>query len=182
MPGRIVPAHSNSGPMMNSRLDLFHVPPTDVSMSSYRMVPIQTYTTAYLETLLNYNREDGKTVLAPQGWFNQIDVKEEYTGNNTNLQAEDGAGHAEYQALSQNHKDALAAQVAELTHYAGGKRRMLTFKPLLEAFQLSKVLVPGVQINIQFYMNQPSIFTDGVGQAARMVTEDIKVRLYLCQL
>ncbi|KAJ7371655.1 hypothetical protein OS493_023673 [Desmophyllum pertusum] len=85
---------------------------------------------AYLETLLNYNREDGKTVLAPQGWFNQIDVKEEYTGNNTNLQAEDGAGHAEYQALSQNHKDALAAQVAELTHYAGGKRRMLRFKPL----------------------------------------------------
>lgn len=258
MPGPIVPAHSNSGPMMNSLLDLFHVPPTDVSMSSYRMVPIQTYTTginpiefqidaqedyidlsrsyfeielglkkangdnlavaenlwpvnnlahslfkqinvrlngtlmndnldhyhykAYLETLLNYNREDGKTVLAPQGWFNQIDVKEEYTGNNTNFQAEDGAGHAEYQALSQNHKDALAAQVAELTHYAGGKRRMLRFKPLLEAFQLSKVLVPGVQINIQFYMNQPSIFTDGVGQTARMVTEDIKVRLYLCQL
>ena len=30
---------------MNSVLDLFHVPPTDVSFSAYRMVPIQTYTT-----------------------------------------------------------------------------------------------------------------------------------------
>ena len=28
---------------------------------------------AYLETLLNYDREDGKTVLGPQGWFNQVD-------------------------------------------------------------------------------------------------------------
>ena len=30
---------------MNSVLDLFQVPPTDVSFSAYRMVPIQTYTT-----------------------------------------------------------------------------------------------------------------------------------------
>ena len=128
---------------MNSVLDLFQVPPTDVSFSAYRMVPIQTYTTginpiefqidaqegyidlsrshfeielgfrkangdnlaaaeklwpvnnlahslfrqinvrlngallndnlnhyhykAYLETLLNYNRADGETVLVPQG-------------------------------------------------------------------------------------------------------------------
>ena len=133
---------------------------------------------AFLQTLLNFNSNDGETVLAPQGWFNQIDVKEEYTANNT-----DKAGdHANYQALTQNHKDALAAQTVELVHYAGGKRRMLRFKPLLEVFHLSKVLVPGVQINIQMYMNPPSIFTDSVALEARMVPEDIKVRLYLCQL
>ena len=45
MPGSIKPAHGKSGPMMNSVLDLFQVPPTDVSFSAYRMVPIQTYTT-----------------------------------------------------------------------------------------------------------------------------------------
>ena len=59
---------------------------------------------------------------------------------------------------------------------------MLRFKPLLEAFQLSKVLVPDVQINIQFCINPPSIFLDGVGQAVRMVPEDIKMRLYFYQL
>ena len=29
---------------------------------------------AYLETLLNYNREEGATKLAPQGWVNQLNV------------------------------------------------------------------------------------------------------------
>ena len=38
---------------------------------------------AYLETLLNYDREDGKTVLGPQGWFNQVDSPPQWTANNT---------------------------------------------------------------------------------------------------
>lgn len=59
---------------------------------------------------------------------------------------------------------------------------MLRFKPLLQAFQPSKVLVPGVQINIQFYMNPPPIFFDGVDQVSRMVPEDVKVRIHFCQL
>ena len=29
---------------------------------------------AYLETLLNYNREQGASKLAPQGWVNQLNV------------------------------------------------------------------------------------------------------------
>ena len=48
---------------------------------------------AYLESLLNYNRADGETVLAPQGWFNQIDVKEEYTDKPRPGSAQGGAGH-----------------------------------------------------------------------------------------
>ena len=32
---------------------------------------------AYLETLVNYNREEGATKLAPQGWVNQLNVIEE---------------------------------------------------------------------------------------------------------
>ena len=27
---------------------------------------------AYLETLLNYNRDDGETILRPQGWINSV--------------------------------------------------------------------------------------------------------------
>jgi len=38
---------------------------------------------AYLETLLNYDRGDGKTVLGPQRWFNQVDFPPLWTANNT---------------------------------------------------------------------------------------------------
>ena len=141
--------HPGSKSVLNPQLNLFTVPPTDLSMASYRIVPIQTYTTginpvefqvdpqedyvdlsrsffeielalklangdnvveatrlwptnnlahtmfkqisvrlngtlispqtdtyhykAYLETLLNYNRNDGETVLKPQGWYNALD-------------------------------------------------------------------------------------------------------------
>ena len=39
------PLHPGSKSVMNPQLSLFNVPPTDLSMSSYRIVPIQTYTT-----------------------------------------------------------------------------------------------------------------------------------------
>ena len=42
---------------------------------------------AYLETLLNYNREEGATKLAAQGWVNQLNVIEEMgaTGANSDI-------------------------------------------------------------------------------------------------
>ena len=49
---------------------------------------------AYIEELLNFNREDGKTVWAPQGWFNAVDFPPEWTVTNTNTTDNAGAGHA----------------------------------------------------------------------------------------
>lgn len=37
--------HQGSKSVLNPQLSLFTVPPTDLSISSYRNVPIQTYTT-----------------------------------------------------------------------------------------------------------------------------------------
>ena len=31
---------------------------------------------AFLETLLNYNQDEGETLLAPQGWVNYLNVTE----------------------------------------------------------------------------------------------------------
>ena len=82
---------------------------------------------AYLETLLNYDREDGKTVLGPQGWYNQVDSPPQWTDNNTN-----SAGpHADYRNLPANQKGALAAMVAETAKYAGGVTHSLVFTPPL---------------------------------------------------
>lgn len=87
---------------------------------------------AYLETLLNYNREDGETLLKPQGWFNQIDFPEAWTANNTNLAANDGDGHNDYQNLSANHKGALNSLIVEQANYVDGKTHLLMFKPHIE--------------------------------------------------
>ena len=88
------------------------------------------YYKAYLETLMNYKRDDGKTVLRPQGWFNALDFPPQWTANNT----DSTTPHAEYNTLSANHKSALAQAKAETTHYVGGARHSLVFQPHLEAF------------------------------------------------
>jgi len=133
---------------------------------------------ASLESLLNFDREDGKTVLGPQGWFNQLDFPPQWTANNTN-----SAGpHADYRNLSANHKAALAASVAEVAKYAGGVTHSLVFTPHLEVFHTGKLLVPGIEIKMKFHFNSPNLFLNGVNLAGRLMEGDVKLRFHLCQL
>jgi len=133
---------------------------------------------AYLETLLNYDREDGKTVLGPQGWFNQVDFPPQWTANNTNKAGD----HAQWQALSANQKAAYEASVLETAKYAGGVTHSLVFTPHLEVFHTGKLLVPGIEIKMKFHFNCPNLFLNGVGLAGRLVEGDVKLRFHLCQL
>ena len=133
---------------------------------------------AYLETLLNYDREDGKTVLGPQGWFNQVDFPPQWTANNT-----DKAGdHVQWQGLSANHKAAYGASVVETAKYAGGVTHSLVFTPHLEVFHTGKLLVPGIEIEMKFHFNGPNLFLNGVALAGRLMEGDVKLRFHLCQL
>jgi len=132
--------------------------------------------------LINFDRTDGKTVLGPQGWYNQIDSPPEWTANNTDITSNSGAGHADYGNLPANHKAMLAAMTAETAHYAGGVTRSLVFKPHLEVFHTGKVMVPDVEIKIKFHFNSPYLFLNGVGKAGRLKEEDVKIRFHLCQL
>ena len=133
---------------------------------------------AYLETLLNFDREDGKTVLGPQGWFNQVDFPPQWTATNT-----DKAGnHAHWQALSDNQKGAFDAMVAEVAKYAAGVTHSLVFTPHLEVFHTGKLLVPGIEIKMKFHFNGPALFFNGVGLAGRLMEGDVKLRFHLCQL
>ena len=50
MSTEINPAYGSSLRMVNAKLDLFKTPPTDISTSSYRMVPIQPFTTGTTPT------------------------------------------------------------------------------------------------------------------------------------
>ena len=133
---------------------------------------------AYIEDLLNFNREDGKTVLALQGWFNQVEIPSQWSQNNT-----DKAGnHAQWQGLSANHKAAYEASVVETAKYAGGVARSLVSTPHLEVFHTGKVLVPGVEIKMKFHFNSPSLFLNGVALAGRLIEGEVSLRFHLCQL
>ena len=112
---------------------------------------------AYLENVLNFDREDGKTVFGPAGWFNQVDFPSQRSQNNT-----DKAGnHAQWQGLSANHKAAYEASVVETAKYAAGVTHSLVFTPHLEVFHTGKVLVPGVEIKMKFHFNSPNLFLNG---------------------
>ena len=133
---------------------------------------------AYLENLLNFDREDGKTVLGPQGWFNQVDSPPQWTAANVDF----ATPNAAWTNLSANHKGALAAMVAETAKYAGGVTHSLVFTPHLEVFHTGKLLVPGIEIKMKFHFNAPSLFFNGVALAGRLMEGDVKLRFHLCQL
>ena len=248
----IVPLLGSAG-VKNPMLNLFRVPPTDLSIWSYRMVPISPFTTginpidfqidpqedyidlsrsyfeiewklkksngddavntdksflinniahslfkqisvrlngtlispqtdtyhykAYIETLLNYNRDDGDTILKPQGWFNAIDIPDDLTNDQMN------PAHANYAALSDKYKYVVNTFKSELAKY-DSKTRVFCMVPHIEVFHLNKLLVPNVKIGIQMYFNPPTLWTlRYTGAIAyRLEAADIKVKLYLCQV
>ena len=217
-------AHARSAGVRNPRLDLFNVPPTDLSVSSRRWIKINPFNTdinpvnlqidpqedfldlnetffeveltikkdnntnllaadvlglvnnlantlfkqinvrlngtlispqtdtyhykAMIETLLNYDRDDGKSILAPKRWYNCLDVPDdgdadEYTANMLDPTYDD------YKAMFEDPKNLAQSRL----QFLGGKKVALRFKPFLEVFHLSKHLVPGVQIQIEMYFN-----------------------------
>ena len=132
---------------------------------------------AYIETLLNYNRDDGEMVLKPQGWFNAIDLPDDLTANQLNQ------AHNDFKALSEEYQHVVKTLESENAKYAAMKR-VFCFVPHIEVFHLSKLLVPNVQIGIQMYFNSLALWTMRYTGAIafRLAVDDIKVKLYLCQV
>ena len=185
----VVPVPGSVG-VKNPMLDLFRVPPTDISYASYRMVPISPFTTginpvdfqidpqedfidlsrsyfeiqwnvkksdgndtastdktyfvnnmahslfkqisvrlngtlispqtdtyaykAYLETLLNYNRDDGETILDPQCWMNIINIPDDLTANEQNQT------HADFKALNEENQLVVKKFQEKVDEFSGG--------------------------------------------------------------
>ena len=249
----IVPL-ARSQPASNPSLNLFYVPPTDVSILSYRMVPIQPFTTginpvdfqidpqedyidlsrsyfqidwtlkktdaanavaaentflinniahslfkqisvrlngtlispqtdtyhykAYLETLMNFDRDDGDTILKPQGWFNTVNVPDALTANQLNL------AHNDFAALTPDNQALVRDLRANNTTVAAGVTRTLCFVPHIEVFHTNKLLIPNVQLGIQLYFNSADLWSRAFegANAFRLLAEDIKLKMYLCQV
>lgn len=133
---------------------------------------------SFIDTVLNNDRDDGETILKPEGWFNGLAIRDQsdhaLTVNQLNVGHEDNGGlPADEQAW-----------VLSRAKFLDGNRVILRFKPYLEVFNLSKLLVPGVQIQIQMYLNSHEIWsqTHGGARHIRDITaDDLKVTLFLCQ-
>jgi len=88
--------------------------------------------------------------------------------------------HADYDALPQDLKNMVQSRI----QFFGGKRVTLRFKPYLEVFHLSKLMVPGVQIQIDMYFNPPALWTVrwAGADSIRLTEADVNVRLFLSQV
>ena len=106
---------------------------------------------AYLETIQNYNRQEGKTLLAPQGWVNELNVVDHLTP--TNAATDDEPDVANWSG-----KPAIVGLTSKLLQKAF---HTFYIKPHISVFKTGKCLVPNVQIDLELYLNDNSMFLFG---------------------
>lgn len=111
--------------------------------SVLRLTPITIKPSS--KTVLNHDRDDGETMLKPEGWFNGLNTRDQ-TANALDANALNPT-HDNFKALLEDEQEWVKSRVK----FLGGNKIVLKFKPYLEVFHLSKLLVPGVQIQIQMY-------------------------------
>ena len=133
---------------------------------------------AYLQTLLNYDRDDGETILQPTGWRNEIDSPVTYTA--TTVKTDE----ADFAALTDNQQSSIKAQKADARYfYDGGKRSTLKMKPFVNTFHQRKWIVPRTLLELEFYLNGAALIFIGEGNPAteqvKINTDDIKLTFYL---
>ena len=94
---------------------------------------------AYLEILLNYNRDDRETILKLQGWFNSINLPDTLTANQLDVT------HDDFKGLSLENQTVVRNLRVETIKYIGVTRTLIMV-PNIEVLHLSKLLIPSVQM------------------------------------
>ena len=137
---------------------------------------------AMIQTLLNHDEADAKTLLRPQGWMpDNLNMPNPFTVNNMNIEANGGAGHADFQNLPLRQQAAVRVMQNEKKLYTNGVRRTLVFKPWVEVFHLHRPLPPNTRVLIRMHFNDPSYFMNGV-VAGRLQADDVDLKLYVSSL
>ena len=131
---------------------------------------------AYLESLLNYSREEGATKLAPQGWVNQLNVIAAMgaTGANSDTPTTaNWSGNAELRALT--------------SRLLGQNWHTFIILPHFPPLKTVKCLVPGVQLDFELFLNPNTVYLMGTPNKGTFTAkkfpaihnEDIKVTLLM---
>ena len=118
---------------------------------------------AYVETVLNYSREEGKTTLAAQGWVNELNVRASLTptnaGTNDKPNPNDWDGKTGLKALTRR--------------LLGKTYHTFMIKPHVAVFRTGKCLTPGVQIDLELYLNDSNLILFGTPDTTTSVGEKI---------
>ena len=124
---------------------------------------------AYLQTLLNNDRNDGDTILQATngGWRNEIDSPVTYTA--TNVKGDDAA----FAALSDNQQASI-----------GRKEAYSAYETLCGNSHQGKWIVPRTSFEMDFFLNPASIFSNGESnpptESVRVHADDVKLSFYMC--
>ena len=139
---------------------------------------------AYIETLLNYDREDGESILHPQGWVNAIDLPSEWekTGSSDFTVKTSG--------LTDNQKTALKLLQDESELYQNNSNSNLLevhlkMRPHVEPFWFPYVLKPGIQMQFEVHFHDPKFWTmvaNGNTKKLRFQEDDVDMRFHLARL
>ena len=127
---------------------------------------------AFIDTVIHNDRDDGGTILKTEGLFNGLTCRDASAGGLTEDELD--TTHDHFAALSADEQN----WVKSIKPFVGGKKVVFRFKPYLEVFHLSKLLVPGVQTQIQMYLNSREIWSQKHGGARYVkdiTAEDLKI-------
>ena len=135
---------------------------------------------AFFQTLLNYNRDDGETLLQPQGWVNFLNVIPTLAAGGVNDDISTTAGYL-------HNNDNLLKTLT--TPFRGNAVVRLIMRPYLPAFHTGKIMVPGVEMNFELHFNSPDFYTfstltsgTGVKRYVTLGEQDVDITLHLCRL
>ncbi|PFX23496.1 hypothetical protein AWC38_SpisGene11983 [Stylophora pistillata] len=134
---------------------------------------------AYIQTLLNFDRQDGESILAPAGWRNDIDSPETYTA--AKVKSDDDV----HGALSVTQQASILTQKAGARkYYVGGKHRVLRMVPFVDIFHQGKWIAPRTEMDLKFYLNPVALYFNAEAnpgaEEVRQHVDDIKLTFYVC--
>ena len=138
------------------------------------------YLKAFIQTVINYDGDDGETTLQPTGWRNEIDSPVTYTINIVK------PSHTDFTGLSANQQSSIKAQIADARDFYVGGKRTLRMKPFVDAFHQGKRIVPRTLSELEFYLNGAALIfnveaaTGTIDEEVRINTDDIKLTFYHC--
>ena len=132
---------------------------------------------AYIETLLNYNRSEGETLLAPQGWKNYVNVVPSLASQGAADDRHTTAGWTTGTNTALKELGGLFKEKSIVT---------VMIRPHLEAFHTGRVLVPFVELKLEMYFNSPEFFmfgtTSNIKKPVVLSSDNIKGSFHICPL
>lgn len=121
---------------------------------------------AFIGHCLNYNSEDGETLLKPEGWTNKIDLPDQLTTAKINYAQAFTAGTStlaeifDWWNLTYAQQDAVKEAVRLKMKFLDNKVVRFIFKPYSHMFDMPHFLPPFQELRFKFKLNDQAYFNN----------------------